>query len=106
MPKTGRSVEFDQMVEDLLAEIFNGRDSLIQLEAFILANQQYGNLSTEDSHMLLEETDKVRRAVQNGLRIGRLVRSPPPDLEGLTRILDEWSEERAQGRQAKRPKSR
>lgn len=110
MPHNGRSSDFDQMVEDLLAEMLNGRDSLTKLERLFLANQKYGNLSTEDSHMLLEETDRVRRAVQNGLRLGRLVRSPPPDLEAFTRMLEEWTEERAEerapGRQAKRPNSR
>jgi hypothetical protein len=91
------------IVEDLIAEMLNGRDALIQLEAFILANRQYGNLTKDDAQMLLEETDKARRAVQDGLRLGRLVRSPPPDLEGLVRIVEEWNEERSPGRQAKRP---
>lgn len=92
MPKSGKSSEFLEAVENLIAEMLTGRDALIQLDAFILANRQYGSLSQEDAQMLLEETDKARRAVQNGLRLRRLVRSPPPDLEELTRIVAEWDE--------------
>lgn len=103
MPLNGRSSDFDHMVEDLIAEMLSGREALIELDAFILANRQYGGLSVEDTQMLLDVTDRARRAVQNGLRIGRLVRSPPPDLDSLTRIVEEWSDERAQGREAKRP---
>ncbi len=103
MPLNGRSSDFDHMVEDLIAEMLSGREALIELDAFILANRQYGGLSVEDTQMLLDVTDRARRAVQNGLRIGRLVRSPPPDLDSLMRIVEEWDDERALGREAKRP---
>lgn len=107
MPQNGRSTDFDHMVEDLIAEMLSGREALIELDAFILANRQYGGLSVEDTQMLLDVTDKARRAVQDGLRLGRLVRSPPPDIEGLTRIIAEWRDETgAQAAKHKRPRSR
>lgn len=96
MPNT--DTDFVTLLEDLTAEILSGRDALIELDAFILANRQYGNLSGEDARMLLDATDKARRGLQNGLRFGRLLRSPPPDLETLAELLEEW---RAGGRPPK-----
>lgn len=99
MPRANRTHSFDELLEDLIAELLSGRDALIELDAFILANRQYGNLSGDDAQMLLDATDKARRGLQNGLRFGRLLRSPPPDLEALAELLEEW--ERARGRPPK-----
>ena len=94
MANNAPSYDLVQIIEELIAEILAGREALIELDAVILANRQFGNLSEEEAQMLFDATDKARRGIQNGLRLGRMVRSPPPDLEALSTLLETWNRER------------
>lgn len=93
MPRKGIRNSFLAYIEDLTAEVLAGRDALIELEAFILANRQYGHLSESDYQLLINATDKARRGVQIGIRLAKLIRQPPPDLDGLRKLIDAWDSE-------------
>lgn len=93
MPRNGVRNGFLEEIENRIAEVLAARESLIELEAFILANRQYGRLSDADARLLLDATDSARRGVQVGLYFGRLLRNPPPDLDSLRALVDAWDSE-------------
>ena len=80
MPKTGHTVEFDQRIEDYIAQMLAGRTSLIAIESIFLANLRQGNLTTEEHTMLSNDLSAARTAIEIGLRCGRWIRNPPPEL--------------------------
>ena len=90
MPRKGIKNSFLAYIEDLTAELLAARDALIELESFILANRQYGHLSESDYQLLIGATDKARRGVQIGIRLAKLCRTPPPDLDGLRKLIESW----------------
>lgn len=81
MPQPGVSVEFDQRIEDWIAELLDARQALTAIDALFLANLREGYLTPEEHSLLADDVGAIRRGIEIGLRLGRMVRNPPPDLE-------------------------